>query len=258
MHPNCDSLLTSLFAVIEAAVIARRGQSAEALGYGAEQLLDLEHDALPMCQSLYYAAGVLGIALPPCYRNSQDRGGVSFLFAAQPSLVLGSAALAPDLPLQPAAFTAARSLSYLRPGMYLRQLLASGTALKAWLFAAIQLTAPQFPAPPELAGAVREAQLALDSGLQGPIRDHLTRVVAKLLALENELDLKRWVASVDLTADRCGLLAADDLAAAVNTIASSDPNGSALSIEQRVQELVLFAVSPAYLELRRKLGVTID
>jgi hypothetical protein len=136
--------------------------------------------------------------------------------------------------------------------------LASGTALKAWLFAAIKLTAPHFPVANELAGAVAEAMQALDAGIQGQARDQLTRVVAKLIQSGTALDLKRWVAGIDLTADRAGFLLAHDLETAVAVIRASDEASSAVPAQDRVQELVLFSVSEHYFQLRQHLGICVD
>jgi tetratricopeptide (TPR) repeat protein/tRNA A-37 threonylcarbamoyl transferase component Bud32 len=258
MHPSADPLLTAVFALIEPAVIAKRSQALEDLGYSASYAVDLPSHPAPVCQSIYYAAGVLGIAMPPAYENPNDPGGLSFLFARVPSVVLGETALRADVPLQPAAFIAARQLTYLRPGMYLRHLLDSGTALKAWLFAAIKLTSPQFPVSPEVEGAVNEAMAALDVGIQGQARDHLTRVVAKLLQSGTALDLKRWVAGVDLTADRAGFIAAHDLETAAAVIRASDEGTSVVGQEERLTELVLFGVSDSYFEIRRRLAIAVD
>ncbi|HET9934357.1 MAG TPA: tetratricopeptide repeat protein, partial [Polyangiaceae bacterium] len=258
MHPDTDALLTSLFALIEGAVIARRGQSIAELGYEPGHQVNLAENPAPICQSLFYAAGVLGIPVPPAYQNDNDSRGVSFLFAHEPSLVLGTAAMNPDVPLQAAAFIAAQALTYLRPGMYLRHLLASGTALKAWLFGAIKLTAPQFPVQADLEGAVNEALAALEAGIHGPVRDHLTRVVSKLLTSGTALDLKRWVRGVDMTADRAALIAAHDLEMALRVVRASSDDATSIPVEERVKELVLYSVSPEYFEIRQKLGISID
>jgi tetratricopeptide (TPR) repeat protein/tRNA A-37 threonylcarbamoyl transferase component Bud32 len=258
MHPDADPLLTSVFALIEPAVIARRGQTPAELGYDPSFLVDVTQHPAPVCQSLYYAAGVLGIAVPPAYENPNDPGGLSFLFTHEPSLVLGRTALRSDVPLQPAAFIAGQQLTYLRPGLYLRHLLASGTALKAWLFAAIKLTAPQFPVAAELEGAVSEAAQALEAGVTGQARDHLTRVVAKLLTSGAALDLKRWVRGVDLTADRVGFVLAHDLETASQIIKASDESASAAPAGDRLTELVLFSVSSHYFQLRQQLGIAVD
>ncbi len=258
MHPSADPLLTAVFALIEPAVIARRSQPIEELGYDMRYAVDVPSHPAPVCQSIYYAAGVLGLPVPPAFENPNDPGGLSFLFAREPSLVFGATALRSDVPLQPAAFIAARQLTYLRPGMYLRHLLGSGAALKAWAFAAIKLTAPQFPVSPELEGAVNEAVAALDAGMQGTSRDHLTRVVAKLLQSGSVLDLTKWVAGVDLTADRAAFIVAHDLSTAVEVIRVSDESTSAVSQDDRIAELVLFGVSEPYFELRRRLAIAVD
>jgi hypothetical protein len=126
------------------------------------------------------------------------------------------------------------------------------------LFAAIKLTSPQFPVSPELEGAVAEAMHALDAGVTGQARDHLTRVVAKLLTSGAALDLKRWVRGVDLTADRVGFLLCHDLETATQIIKASDASTSSVTTEERQKELVLFSVSSHYFQLRRQLGIAVD
>jgi hypothetical protein len=258
MHSDADALLTTVFALIEPAVIARRSQSAQELGYDPSYLVDVTQHPAPVCQSLYYAAGVLGMPVPPAFENPRDPGGISFLFTHEPALILGRTALRDDVPLQPAGFIAGQQLTYLRPGLYLRHLLASGTVLKAWLFAAIKLTSPQFPVSPELEGAVTEAMQALEAGVTGQARDHLTRAVAKLLTSGAALDLKRWVRGVDLTADRVGFLLCHDLETATQIIKASDEASTSVSTDERFKELVLFSVSSQYFGLRQQLGIAVD
>jgi tetratricopeptide (TPR) repeat protein len=257
-HRDVDPLLTAVFALIEPAVAVKRGQALGELGYDETHVIDVSTHPAPVCQSLYYAAGVLGVPLPTIVENRGDRGGLGFVVAREPVISLGRTALLADVPLRPAAFIAARQLAYVRPGSYLRHVLESGTALKSWLFAAIKLTAPHFPVAAELEGAVAEAMRALDTGIQGPARDQLTRVVAKLLQSGTALDLKRWVSGLDLTADRAGFLLTHDLETATTVIRASDEASSAVSHEDRFQELVLFSVSPAYFTLRERLGITVD
>jgi tetratricopeptide (TPR) repeat protein len=258
MHGDVDPLLTAVFALIEPAVIAKRGQSLLELGYDPRFAVDITTHPAPVCQSLYYAAGVLGISPPLVFENSNDPGGLGFILAHEPALTLGDTALRDDVPLRPAAFITGQKLAYLRPGSYVRHVLSSGTALKSWLFAAIKLTAPHFPVAAELAGAVDEAMRALDAGIQGQARDQLTRVVTKLLQSGTALDLKRWVGGIDLTADRAGFLLAHDLETAVAVLRASDEAASAVPQQDRFQELVLFSVSSAYFQLREQLGIAVD
>ncbi len=257
-HNFADPLLTSVFALIEPAVILARGQSFQDLGYDQSYQVDLATDPYPMSQTLHYAAGVLGMQAPPTFRNPNDPGGLSFLHAHAPSIVLGTAALSADIPPQASAFIAARHLTYFRPGMYVRHLVPSGTGLKSWLFAAIKLNAPQFPVAASMEGPVRDAIEALEKHLSGQARDQLARVVVKLLESGGALDLKRWVAGVDLTADRAGLIVCHDMETAAEIIKASDEASSAVPAQERLKELVLYAVSEPFFELRQRLMVAVD
>jgi hypothetical protein len=200
----------------------------------------------------------MGMAAPPTYENVEDPGGLSFLHGYEPSVVLGSAALGAEIPPQAAAFITARHLTFLRPGLYLRQLIGTGTGLKSWLFAAIKLTAPTFPVAKELEGPVQEALEALKEGLKRDTRDHLTRVVSKMLKSGAALDLHRWIAGVDLTADRVGLIVSQDLATATEIVQASEDSSAAVPVETRFKELVLYSVSAQYLALRKKLGIQVE
>ncbi len=258
LHADADPLLTSVFALIEPSVIAKRAQSFEQLGYDARYLIDLAQHPYPMSQTLNYAAGVLGMEPPPTFQNTNDPGGLSFLHAHTPAVVLGMAALSADVPPQAAAFIAARHLTYFRPSMYVRHLVPSGTGLKAWLFAAVKMIVPQFPVAAELEGPVREALAALEVGIQGNARDHLARIVSKMLQGGRSIDLKKWVAGVDLTADRAGFVVAHDLETAAEIIKASDKGSSAVPNPERFKELVLYASGEQYFGMRQRLGVGID
>ncbi|MFO0659626.1 MAG: tetratricopeptide repeat protein [Polyangiaceae bacterium] len=256
-HEDVDPLLTSLFALIEPAILGVRAQPLEALGYDARYQIDLAMHPYPISQTLYYACGVLNIAPPPTFQNPNDMGGLSFLHAHTPSIVLGRAALTGDVPTQLAAFLAARQLTFFRPGFYIRHLIPTGTGLKAWLFAAIKMIAPQFPIAGELEGPVNENIDALKAAFQGPEREHLASIVTKLLQGGGSLDLKKWVAAVDFTADRTGFVLANDLELIVELIKGSEDPSTAVPSRERLKELVLYAVSEEYFGLRDRLVIGI-
>ncbi len=257
MHEEADPLLTAIFSIIEPAVLKKNGQPLEALGYQMAYQIDLSRHPYPMSQTLFYAAGVLGMEVPLSFQNPQDPGGVSFLHAHTPAIVLGAAALAAEIPTQAAAFIAARHLTYYRPGLYIRHLVPTGTGLRAWLFAAIKLITPAFPVAKELEGPVKENMAFIEPLIVGPARDQLASVVTKLLQA-GAIDLKKWVASVDLSADRAGFIVANDLELAQEMIKAADEAAAAVPQKERIKELVLYGVSEAYFAARAKLGVNID
>lgn len=257
LHRDADPLLTGIFTIIEPAVLKKNGQPLEALGYQQAYALDLARHPYPMSQTLFYAAGVMGIEPPLTFQNPNDGSGVSFLHAHTPAIVLGAAALATELPTQAAAFIAARHLTYYRPGLYLRHLVPTGTGLRAWLFAAIKLITPAFPIAKELEGQVKENLAVIESMIVGPLRDQLASVVTKLLQ-SGAIDLKKWVAAVDLSADRAGFVIANDLELANEMIKAADDASSAVPQKERLKELLLFAVSEEYFALRQRLVINID
>lgn len=257
LHEDADPLVTGIFELIEPAVFRKNGQTLEALGYQMAYALDLARHPYPMSQTLYYAAGVLGMDLPLSFQNPTDPGGVSFLHAHTPALVLGAAALAPDIPTQAAAFIAARHLTYYRPGLYIRHLVPTGTGLRSWLFAAIKLVQPAFPVNPELEGPVAENLSIIEPTLTGPQKDHLTSLVTKLLQT-GAIDLKKWVAAIDLSADRAGFVLCNDLELAQEMVRASDESSAGVPQKERLRELMLYGVSQQYFAVRRRLGVNID
>ena len=258
VHPDADSILTGLLAVIEPAVLATRADTLENLGYDTRYAIDLAMHPYPMSQTIYYAAGVLGMEPPPTFQNINDEGGISFLHAQMPSIVLGRAAFEVEVPNQAAAFIVGRHLTYYRPGMYIRHLVPTGTGLKAWVFAAIKMNAPQFPISPELEGPVGDNLNALGVHLAGPARERLASLVSKLLQSSGAMNLKKWVAAVDLTADRAGLVVAHDLEVATEMIKASDESVSPVSHKDRLRQLVMYSISEEYLALRQRLGIAID
>jgi hypothetical protein len=258
VHEEAEPLLTALFTMIEPAVLQARAKPLKEYGFGPQHLIDPNQHQFATAQTIPWAADVLGLRAPPMLENPNDLGELSFLHAQPPSIVLGTSVVGVALPPQTATFMAARHLTYYRPGMYIRQLVPTNAGLKSCLFAAIAMMAPQFPIPADLQGAVREAHGALSQGVTGAQRDHLARIVSKLMQGDTALDLKKWTRAVDLTADRSGLLLADDLQTAVEMIRASDPRTSAVSTEERVEEIYRYSVSERYYEVRRKLGIAID
>lgn len=257
-HPDRDPLLTAIFATIEPAIIASRGVTLESEGYHPGYAVDVQQDGYPMSQTIYYASGVFGMDIPLVFHNPKLEAGLAFVHANPRALVLGRAALEHgDIPPQALAFVAAQKLAFMRPGMYVRQLVSTGTGLKAWLFGAIKMISPTFPVANELEGPVKQAMAALEK-LHPTGKEQLASLVARLLQGGAAIDLKKWIAACDLTADRAGMLLAHDLEVSLALIKASEDNSVSVPQKDRTKELILFATSEDYFTLRDKLGIAID
>jgi serine/threonine protein kinase/lipopolysaccharide biosynthesis regulator YciM len=257
MHWDLDPLLTRIFAMIQPTIMRTRTQPLEQLGFNPQYALDISTHPYPVSQTLFYVQGVL--AMPPLavFQNPNDPGSLGIVHARTPAIVLGQAAFDNTIPNQSLAFLAGRHLTSFRPGFYVRHLVPTGTGLKAWIFAAIKLCVPQFPVSPDLMGQVNEAMHAMSQDFVGAEKDKLASAVSKLLQAGGALDLKKWVASIDLTADRVGFLLAHDLQLATEVIRSTE-DATSVAVKERMKDIVLFSVSEEYFALRNKLSVTID
>lgn len=254
MHPEQDPLLSDILNAIAPAVIAMRAK--ELASFGIDTKHKHEPSSSEVGKALQKAAALTRIGLPNLYDRDADTGGLSFVFAAPPAIGLGKGARA-AAPAQALSFIAARHLSYMKGGMVLRHLVPTGSGLRAWLLAGIKSTMPQFPIPADLATSVSEYQAAIKKHLSGPEQETLQSLVQRLLHAAPELDLKRWTAAVDLTADRVGFIAANDLELATAVVRASPEESAAIPQKDRLRELHLYSVSEAYLQLRHKLGIAI-
>lgn len=255
-HPSLDPLLTSVFATILPAVLKVRGVPLSDYELTDKDLIDPATDDGQMAQTIHYAAGVLGLKTPPVYTRPSDDSGLNLALTQNPGLYLGSTALAGG-PTKALAFLAGVRLSYFRAGHFVRQIVATGTGLRAWLFAAIRAVQPTFPVGDELMGPVNENLAAIKAHLPAAAMEQLASLVTKVIASDTSLDLKRWTLAVDLTADRAGFVLANDLAVALAVIKATPDDQSAVSQADRIRELRLYAVSEEYLRLRQRLGIAI-
>lgn len=257
MHWDLDPMLTRIFAMIQPTIMRVRTQPIEQMGYDPRYAIDCSMHPYPVSQTLFYVQGVTGMQAPLVFQNPNDPGALGIVHARTPAIVLGQAAFDNQIATQALAFMAGRHMAYFRPGFYVRHLVPTGTGLKAWLFAAIKSCVPQFPISADLQGQVAEAMQALAQDFVGAEKEKLASVISKLLQAGGALDLKKWVASIDLSADRVGFVLAHDLQIATEVIRSNE-EASSVAVKERMKDIVLFSVSEEYFALREKLSISIE
>jgi hypothetical protein len=244
--------------MIEPYVIASRNEPLEAYGLHEGHRIDPQAYPYGLVGAVHRAADALGISEPPMYQQPDDPGVLGVLPTQPPVILVGGGAFNQNLGTLETEFVAGQHLAYYQPGLYLRKLLPNLTALKTWLFAAIRLVKPRFPITPDIEAPVAEAGRALMRLTQGANIENLTHFVTKLLSSDTQLDLKRWVQSVDYSADRAGLAVCHDLQTACTLVQSIAPPPGGPSVELRMENLFSYSVSPRYLELRMRQGVAVD
>jgi tetratricopeptide (TPR) repeat protein len=256
VHPAQDATLTAIFAILQPAVVAVQSQQLAAFGVHESYRADPNNDQAAMARMIGHVGETLSVHLPPTYHCPQDPGGLSFLFTAPPSIGIGEGAKAGG-PQQALAFVAGRHLSYYRQGHFLRQLVPTGTGLRGWLIGAIRTVVPRFPAPATMEAHVNECVQAIQRQLPGPQRDALRSLTQKLLEAAPELDMKAWMAGVDLTADRIGFVLSNDLKIANAVIEASPEDAASIGRKDRLRELLAYSISEPYFELRKRIGIAL-
>ena len=78
-----------------------------------------------------------------------------------------------------------------------------------------------------------------------------------LLETAPELDMKRWLTGVDLTADRVGFVLANDLKLSSAVIEASPEETATVPRKERIDDLLRYSVSDEYFELRRLIGIAL-
>ncbi len=256
-HPGQDLRLTELFASIMPAVVASQSRQLSALGLSKKDLVDPLKQTDMIYVVLRYVSETTFQKLPDVYRSESQTRGMSFAFISPPALVIGPVARQGGPSMQAIGFAAARQLSYLWPGHFIRQMVPTGTGMKAWVFAAIQMLSPRFPVPADMSMLVKEYHDAVLEHLTVPERQVVISRAQKLLQHSPELDMKGWMASVDLTADRAGFVFANDLETAATAVESSPPDASGVPPKERIKHLLVYAVSDEYFSLRKRLGIAL-
>jgi tetratricopeptide (TPR) repeat protein len=254
IHPSQDALLTALFATITPAILKARGQKLSDYGLSDATRIDPATDEGAMARTVHYAAGVLALKTPVVHVLANHDSGLNFAVTDPPALFLGRSALAGG-PSKALAFLAGMRLSYFRPGHQVRQIVPTGTALRAWFLAAIRAVQPYFPVSDDLAATVAEHVATIKQTIAGPNLDVLTSVVTKVVQSDASLDLKRWMTGVDLTADRAGFVLANDLNMALAVVRATPEDQSPVPSAERIRELRQYAISEEYLRLRQRIGV---
>jgi hypothetical protein len=256
-HPAQDQRLTDLFAGVMPAVLATQARPLSTIGLSKKNLIDPLKQTDVVYMILRYVSETTFQPLPDVYRSENQAQKMDFVFTSPPALVIGPVVRDGGAPMQAVGFAAARHLSYLWPGHFIRQMVPTGTGLKAWVLAAIQMLSPRFPVPADISMLVKEYHDAVGEHLKVPQRQVLISRAQKLLQQEPELDMKGWMASVDMTADRAGFVFANDLGTAATAIESSPPDASGIPAKERIRQLLGYAVSDEYFSLRKRLGIAL-
>lgn len=246
--PEDDGPIGELMRAIASSVAAALGPGLLALGVTKKDRVD-PRDGLPLRNEIVKWAGTLGIGNFDLYVGGRDPTGVYGIPTETPAIVVGSQVSAPLSPVYRQAV--ARELLAIKRGTsVLRH--REPEEVHALIVAACRLGDVELASPP----------FALLGEFQRQLASELPRRLKKLLpelaraVKSSEQDPIDWYHAAASTLDRMAAVAAGDVSwVLAPSPAERGRRPPTRHAELRARRLLAFVLSPAYLELREKLGM---
>jgi tetratricopeptide (TPR) repeat protein len=257
-----DRRISQIFAAVSSAVLLSRAREPASYGLSPSDRRDSTDQRTMMGRLLVYLSGFVGVPVPAVYAPPDAPGEIDLIMLqedgkAVPALVMGRDVAVGRSDSQLAFFLTKR-LAGLRADRCLLwpRMVSTKTELRAIFGAAMRLVRPNF----ELQGADRSAvrqyvaylRKTLPSTHMGPI----ATAVETLLGSTGFVDLDGWIAGVEETSHRAGLLACGDIMAAAREI-HREARVRQSPPDEAVLALVRWGVSSDYFDLRTGLGLAL-
>ncbi|MGD0525303.1 MAG: hypothetical protein ABSE49_09180 [Polyangiaceae bacterium] len=255
MAPGVDERLTAIFRYLVPAVVrarmARVPEKARIKWLGAQVKEGDSPLAARLVQVIRDGAEILGVAPPLLLARPQL--AVPFAVAPTPTPALFvSLPAAAAVPAELLVFLVGRRLAELRPELVAHALFPTLTELKALMKAALRVAIATRGAPPNDPDDAAIARTLDPHEMEG-----LREAVSAIVGTESRADIRRWHQQADLTIARAALLLTGDVELAWRGIQREPRSPSDLAPGEWRGELIQFAVSDEYSELREAIGVDV-
>lgn len=267
-HPEEEVVTGQILGVIAPAVligrvtVLRREGKLYAPDPSARQ--DPAKATVTAVRALPWAAKVLGLASPPIFVDKERDVGYLHVPAVPPLTVVGRQVLSGRTQLEH-AFLAGRHLSWYRQEHFVKTLFSAVPDLEDLFLAALLIGHPALPIPADARARVTPVARAIEPLLDTTGVDALRAHYLRFVEEGGRTNLLRWSTAAEKTACRAGLLLANDLGTALAVLAREEarhgetadalPGGGRFG--ELAKDLLVFAASERYFELRRQLGIAI-
>lgn len=251
-HPDLDPNLTDLFALLAVNLKPYVGDIRDYNLNRKKDRIDLSEQT-PLTRATQLAIRIVGVNEPQLYVRREDNG-LRNPNVDPPAVLVGNDMLQAK-PERELAFETARVMTLMRPEFYLASALMASEYLKVVLAAALAVRTGQIIGTDNAADA-QELAHAIQR-LPEQVQLQIQTAVQRLLESGRNPDVSAWLKAVDHTASRVGLLLCGDLRTASNMIKDEAHQIGKASPKDKIRELIVFAISEEYFELREELGLAI-
>jgi hypothetical protein len=255
-----DPWPSAFFSNLARPVALHTGRSLRSYGLRKRDRCDLENEKLLVARTFSRVRTAMGYDQVELYVDKEADFELLVANVVErtrwsPVCVAGARALV-DKTQQELTFQLARDLCFLRPEHLVCLLLPEISKQTFLMMAAMRLVRPSLVSSDDESVVSSYIEM-LDKLLYDRERDAIERLVEDMIQRAVAVDLEEWNRAVSTACDRAGLLFCQDLSAATLVAASSPPPVLGITPEERLKELLVFAVSPLHFEARRRLGIQI-
>jgi tetratricopeptide (TPR) repeat protein len=251
--PGHDPILEAMMTAIGPAAVKAKIDELTASKKLGELPLHTKQDktsTVTVVRAFVWASTVLGITTPEIYVLPDVPGGVAAAQVAIPSTGVGPEVLR-NLTLADLVFVVARHLTYYRPEHYPLVFYPTLPELTTLFFAALKIALPEVPIP--AGDAVAKLRKRIAAHITPEERQSLVEAAKKFEEAGGRVDLGVWIKSVELTANRAGLVLSGDFHAAMKRIKGEKRGIADVTIEERRLDLVGYLAAAGHADLRQQL-----
>lgn len=216
--------------------------------------IDLGATTLSAVRALTFAGRSLGLEPPAVYLDDGFDGSYAVILSDPPASKVGSAALR-GRSLPELISLAGRHLTYHAPQHRLLALCSAIEDLSACFLAVVSLVNKDVKVAPAVQRVIDELAPRIEAWLGADEASEIEAAVTEFTDSGGRADLLRYIASVERTSLRAGLLLAGDIGVARKMAAEGLFQGGyrdVLTPDERLDELFAFSVSREYEELRAR------
>jgi lipopolysaccharide biosynthesis regulator YciM len=259
---NENQYISAIFRLISRYVAQIYAVEEKDKGFKKKDRVDFTQTKLNFTQRFQQVNQIMKVAVPLLYiqptRPGFDYECLIVDKQFMPAVVAGGDLLS-DKSDKEIVFLLAKNLTYMRPEYFLiRALKMNQATIKVILRSALVMVAPKLAVPPAEQGAVTQFVQKFISIIPQPIISQVKTVVERAISEGNDFSTTSWMQSVELAANRAGLLLCNDLEVAARMVQTDPTPLSPLTVKDKLKDLIRYAISEEYFQLRSSLGITID
>lgn len=256
VHPGMDPRLTAIFRIVAPTILKMRllavPERERKAFLGRAVRSEDSPTAARVRAVVDNVAEVLGLPSPVLYERPTMPMPLAIAPAPTAALFVSLDA-AGALPHELLTYIVARRLAELRPELCAHALFPTVTELKSLLKASMRAAI----AGPDGPGA-KPAERLLAKALDPKELEALRAAVSSVIGAGDRGDIRRWVQLADVSLARAGLLVVGDVDVAWRASQREARSPGDISSADWRKEMLSFAVSDEYAELRGAIGVSLD